>query len=52
MTDREFAVIIRRMLLAIVAKIEQRYKLGKHADGTTEYFHDGDDVACGAVVVK
>lgn len=32
MTDREFAVIIRRMLLAIVAKIEQRYCLGKHAD--------------------
>jgi len=32
MTDREFAILIRRMLLAIVAKIEQRYGLGRHAD--------------------
>ena len=32
MTDREFAIIIRRMLLAIVAKLEQRYKIGKYAE--------------------
>lgn len=32
MTDRDFAIMIRRMLLAIVAKLEERYKIGKHAE--------------------
>jgi hypothetical protein len=32
MNDRDFAIMIRRMLLAIVAKLEQRYKIGKYAD--------------------
>jgi hypothetical protein len=30
MTEREFAIKIRRMLLAVVALIEMRYGLGKH----------------------
>ena len=45
MTDREFAVIIRRMLLAIVAKIEQQYKLGKYAPARLEEIDDGDSVS-------
>jgi hypothetical protein len=44
MSDREFAIVIRRMLLAIVAKIEQRYCLGKHADATIQEIHEEDSV--------
>lgn len=32
MNDRDFAIMIRRMLLAIVAKLEERYKIGKYAE--------------------
>ena len=31
MTDREFAVILRRALLMIVAALEKKYNLGEHA---------------------
>jgi len=34
MTDRELAIKVRRLLLAVVAMIEQYYKLGKHTEAT------------------
>jgi hypothetical protein len=49
MTDLEFAIVIRRMLLAIVAKIEQRYKLGKHAESAQEERSDITDSFAGIV---
>lgn len=50
MTDREFAIVIRRMLLAIVAKIEQRYHLGRHAEYVQEVERDSSaDNIAGAV---
>lgn len=48
MTDREFMIIIRAMLLSVIAKIEQRYKLGKHADAQPVTIGVSDNIA-GAV---
>ena len=44
MTDREFAIIIRRMLLAIVAKMEQRYSLGKYAEARIVEVQQSDNI--------
>lgn len=44
MNDRELAIKVRRLLLAVIAMIEQYYKLGKHADmtisGNTDEVYD------------
>ena len=43
MTEKEFAVIIRRALLLIVSAIEKRYKLGKHSEAETQEVSERDN---------
>lgn len=46
MTEYEFAVLIRRMLLNILSLIERRYSLGKYSGHIIQY-NSNDSIADG-----
>jgi hypothetical protein len=50
MTDRELAIKVRRLLLAVVAMIEEYYKLGKHAEVTIQEVGERDNIIFDIVV--
>lgn len=50
MTDRELAIKVRRLLLAVVALIEEYYKLGKHSEPTIQIMLEADNTTTEFVV--
>lgn len=45
MDDRFLAIKIRRILLSVIALIEQHYKLGKYEEADVQLVHEEDNVA-------
>ena len=44
MSDRDFAIRVRRLLLSVISEIEKRYKLGAYSEGTIQAIDERDSM--------